>query len=484
MSISGALQNAVGGLRAAGRGAEVVSSNIANAMTPGYSKRALSLSASAISNYGGVRIDGITRLVDEGLASDKRLAQAERSMLQVGTDFLTRFETSIGTPDEIGSLSAQLSGFENSLIAAASRPDATDRLGDAAASAAQLANAIGRASDTVQGARSQADRDIAIQIDDLNMSLEQVKTLNTQITALVVQGGSAASLQDQRQQLVDHIAEIVPVRNVPRGNGQIALYSTGGAVLLDGTVATVGFDPVNTVTPYMDVNAGTLSGLTLNGTPLRTGSQDGQLRGGSLGAQFAIRDEQSVVAQAQLDVLARDLIERFQDPAVDPSLAAGDPGLFTDDGSVFDPANEVGIAQRIVLNAAVDPDQGGESWRMRDGVNAVAPGNAGDATLINSLQNALTSKRVPGSGDFGGAALSANDIMQEVSSAAGLAARRSEQSLTFSTTRLNELIERQLAEGVDTDDELQRLIVIEQSYAANARMIEVVDELMQILTRL
>ena len=484
MSITGALQNAVGGLRAAGRGAEVVSSNIANAMTPGYSKRALSLSASAIGSYGGVKIDGISRLVDEGLASDKRLAEAERSMLQVSANFLSRFERAIGTPDEIGSLSAQLAGFENSLIAAASRPDAADRLGDAAASAAQLAGALTRASDTVQDARSQADRNIANQVEDLNLSLEQVKTLNSQITAVIVQGGSSASLQDQRQQIVDHIASIVPVRNVPRDNGQIALYTTGGAVLLDGTASVVGFSPVNLVTPYMKIEDANLSGLTLNGTPIRTGSDNGQLRGGSLGAEFKIRDEEGVMAQEHLDTLARDLIERFQDPGVDPSLVPGDAGLFTDGGAAFDAADEVGIAQRIRLNAAVDPDQGGESWRIRDGVNALTPGAAGDATLINALQNALTTARVSGSGGSSGARMTANDLMQEVSSAAGLATRRSEQSLVFTTTRLNELTARQLADGVDTDDELQRLIVIEQSYAANARMIEVVDELMQILMRL
>jgi flagellar hook-associated protein 1 FlgK len=444
----------------------------------------LSLSSSAISNYGGVQVDGITRLVDEGLASDKRLATAESGMFQASVDFLSKFEAAVGTPDELGSISAQLANFENSLIAAASRPDATDRLGDTVISARQLASALNRASDTVQDARSQADRNIATQVEDLNMSLEQVKTLNSQITALQSQGGSSAALQDQRQIVVDHIASIVPVRNVPRDNGQIALYSTGGAVLLDGTAAVIEFAPVNVVTPYMRIEDATLSGLTLNGTPLATGSENGRLRGGTLGAQFTIRDEQGIAAQDQLDAVARDLIERFQQPAVDPSLGAGDAGIFTDEGNAFDPADEIGIAQRLQLNARVDPDQGGETWRIRDGINAATPGEAGEASLIIALQDALTIARLPGSAGFGSRALSANDLLQEVSSSAGLEWRRAEQNLVFTNTRLEELTARQLSDGVDTDEEIQRLIVIEQSYAANARMIEVVDDLMQTLLRI
>ncbi|WP_371808891.1 flagellar basal body rod C-terminal domain-containing protein [Ruegeria sp. HKCCC2111] len=39
-------------------------------------------------------------------------------------------------------------------------------------------------------------------------------------------------------------------------------------------------------------------------------------------------------------------------------------------------------------------------------------------------------------------------------------------------------------QGVDTDQELQRLMQVEQTYAANARVISVVDELLETLLRL
>ena len=220
-------------------------------------------------------------------------------------------------------------------------------------------------------------------------------------------------------------------------------------------------------------------GLTLNGTAIRTDSEKGALRGGALGAQFAIRDEFGVEAQTQLDALARDLVERFQDPAVDPTLSVGDAGLFTDNGAAFDLTDEVGLSERLTLNAAVDPDQGGQAWRLRDGVNAASPGNVGDASLLHDLTDALTNTRIPASGSFGGGAFSAINLVSTFLSDIGSNRTQAEQKQSYASARLSELTERQLADGVDSDDEIARLMVIEQAYAANARVIEAVDEMMQ-----
>ena len=484
MTISGALTNAMSGLRAAGRGAEVVSSNISNALTPGYGRRVLGLSSSTIGDAGGVRIDGIVRIVNASLAADTRLAGAEQLNAQGTADFYQRVEQLLGTPDDPASISARLTGFESALITASSRPDAPERLSSAISEAQGLIQSLQAASDGIQDARTVADRTIAHQVDTLNVSLEQVVALKQQITAVQVQGGDVSSLQDQRQQVIDRIGELVPIREVPRDNGQIALYSTGGAVLLDGTSARIEFDRSNVVTPYMSVSANTLSGLRINGNPVRTGSENGVIRGGAIAAQFEIRDELGVEAQAQLDTVARDLVSRFQDPAVDTTLATGDAGLFTDSGGAFDPVNERGISSRLVLNPSVDPDQGGEVWRIRDGINAVVPGLVGDSSLLQSLGSALSDSRVPASGGFGGGAFSLTGLVSTVTSSIGSARTIAEQELSFASARFNELTERQLADGVDTDEEIQRLLTIEQSYAANARVIEAVDEMMQTILRL
>ncbi|MFK7881547.1 flagellar hook-associated protein FlgK [Roseobacter sp.] len=481
MTISSALSNAMTGLRAAGRNSETISANIANAMTPGYGVRSLDLSSSQI---GGVNIDGITRNVNPALLADRGLADAAFNNANDRTIFLKGYEDTLGTPDTANSLSARVAEFESQLITATSRPDAPERLEGVVNAARDLATLISSASNDIQESRSEADRNIGIQVDKLNSSLAGVKELNVQITKTAVLGGDTSALQDNRQALVDEISSIVPVRQIPRDNGQIALYSTGGVILIDGGVAEIEFSPVNQVTPYMTLAGGHLSGLTIDGYPVRTDSARGALGGGSLGAQFEIRDELGVDAQTQLDALSRDLIERFQDPAVDASLAVGDAGLFTDSGIAFDPLNEVGVSERLSINAAVDERQGGEAWRIRDGINAAVQGDVGDSRLLQSLSSTLSAKRVPATGDFGSGAFSAINLVATLTSQLGADRAQAEQSQTFASTQLNELTQLVFAEGVDTDQELQRLLLVEQAYAANARMISAADEMMQTILRL
>ncbi len=484
MTITSALNSAMSGLRAATRASELVSSNIANASTPGYARRTLSISSVSTGGGAGVQVDGIRRQADAQLIADRRLSGAEFGYRTTTSAFMTRVEDLIGTPDKIGSLSARLADFESSLITAASRPDAVERLDAAAHGARDLVTSINGAADGIQSARSAADRDIGLQVTRLNDALAAIQKLNGQITGALNQSSSAAGLLDQRQLLIDEVSEMVPVRIIDRDHGAVALYSTGGAVLLDGMAADIGFEPSNVVTPYMSVEDGTLSGLTINGFSVNTSSGGGRLHGGTLGAQFEIRDELAPQAQTQIDALARDLIERFESSAVDPTLAAGAPGLFTDGGAPLDPLDGTGLANRLTLNALVDPTQSGETWRLRDGLGAVAPGTVGNATLLNALSDALANPRTPATGDFGTAAQSAFDLTAAFASQLGSERLREDQRLSFASAQFYELTQLELAQGVDTDTELQHLMVIEQAYAANARVIETVDEMFDTLMRI
>lgn len=481
MSITGAMNAAITGLRAAARGTEIVSNNISNALTPNYGRRGLELSTLSNNATGGVRIDGISRQMNESVVADRRFATASQQNTQTAVDFFRTLEDITGIAGSAEGLSGRLASFEQSLISAASRPDAVERLAQAVNDAGSLLDGLGRASAEVQDMRTTADQQIAQDVATLNTALQQVEQINIQITATQSQGGSSPALLDQRQTILDTIGAIVPINVVPRDNGAVAIYSEGGAVLLDLSAATIGFEKQNLVTAYQTIEAGTLSGLTLNGQDLLRTSA---LGGGSLGGHFAVRDTYGVQAQSQLDALARDLVVRFADPAVDPTLAAGDPGLFTDTGAAFDPVNEVGLSARLALNTVVDPAAGGEAWRLRDGLGAVSPGAVGDATLLNNMRGALDTSRVPVSGDFGTGAQNLTDLFSSFTGMLAVTRNGAEQDLSFTSARLSELTQLQLSEGVDTDQELQNLLVLEQAYAANARVIQAADEMLDILTRL
>ncbi len=479
MSLSTSLANALSGLTASSRAAGVVSSNVSNALTEGYARRELHLSPQSLGGTGaGVRVDGITRSVNVAVLADRRLADADAGNAGAKTAFLSRVETLLGDPEDAGSLAARIAAVEAALVQAASRPDSQARLQSVVDAANTLTDHLGVLTHDVQQARMDADAGIARQVETLNTSLGQIDRLNAEILAQRSAGRDATALMDQRQLLVDRVAEIVPVREVPRDRDQIALFTTGGAILLEGNPAVIGFTPVGVITADMTIGSGALSGLTINGMPVPSGD-DGVLGGGRLGAMLAIRDDLAPGAQAQLDALARDLIERFETPAVDPTLAPGQPGLFTDAGAVLDPLLEEGLAGRIRLNALVDPAAGGQLWRLRDGLGAIGAGNVGDATLLNSLGAALSAGRIPSSGSFIGAARSTSGLAADVLSGIASARQQAEFRESYSVSRQEALTELQLADGVDTDAEMQNLLLVEQAYSANARVIQVIDDLIQ-----
>ncbi|MCB1388168.1 MAG: flagellar hook-associated protein FlgK, partial [Rhodobacteraceae bacterium] len=110
MGITSALNNANSGLAASARAVQVVSANIANALTPGYAARRLDLSAAVLGGTGGgVRVDGVTRLVDPILLGLQRDAGASVASGDATAAFWQRLETSLGQPGE--GLSAALSAF-------------------------------------------------------------------------------------------------------------------------------------------------------------------------------------------------------------------------------------------------------------------------------------------------------------------------------------------------------------------------------------
>ncbi|MBA4323585.1 MAG: flagellar hook-associated protein FlgK [Rhodobacter sp.] len=483
MSITSALAGALSGLSATSRQAEILSSNVANATTPGFARREVGLGAAVLAGQGqGVQVLGVTRDVDRHLLGERRIAQAGGGDRDVRAEFLKRVEQTLGTADNPSSLAARLATFDQALVESAGRPESQARLNSVAATAKSLMAGLAAATTDIQNARASADRRIGEDVGKLNATLQQLHELNVNLRSFTGAGRDVSALLDERQRLVDQISAIVPVREVPRDLNQIALFTVGGAPLLEGSAAVIGFTPVHTITPEMTQALGGLSGITINGRPYETAGSASPILGGTLGALFSVRDELSVSAQGKLDAAARDLVERFA--GLDPTLAPGAAGLFTDGGGAFDPLNEAGLAGRLRLNAAADPTQGGALFRLRDGLGAATEGPPGNGTLLAALHSALTGARPLASTGFAAGnrsfAVLTSDILSDAS-ALRLSAQ-SEQS--FSAARLTALTDLEAQNGIDTDREMQELLVLEKSYAANAKVIQAVADMIDILIRL
>jgi flagellar hook-associated protein 1 FlgK len=103
----------------------------------------------------------------------------------------------------------------------------------------------------------------------------------------------------------------------------------------------------------------------------------------------------------------------------------------------------------------------------------------GDATGLQALADALARTRVPASGSFIGAARSASGLAADIASQIAGARLSAEAAGAHSAARQSALSDLELADGVDTDAELQNLLLVEQAFSANARVIQTMDELIQ-----
>lgn len=480
MSISGALSNALTGLTAAARAAEVVSSNLSNAMTEGYGRREISLSSQNYRASGGVLVNGIIRHSNPVLVAERRLADAQFSHASSLKDVYLNLESLIGTPGQSLSLNARIADFEAALATAAGGADSLTRLKSVAQNASSLASMFRTTANGVQDIRQRADQSMGSMVERTNVLLTRIEQLNGEISKAINLGHDTSSLEDDRHAVVDELSQLVPVRQVSRDRGRIALYSTNGAILLDGSAVEFGFQETRMVQPHMSVENGLLSGLTINGNPVRVDA----VSGGALGAQFVIRDTVAVQIQEELDAMARDLVTRFQSSSLDPTLVAGQAGLFTDSGSAFDPTEELGLANRLHLNSLVDPGETAEFWRLRDGLGASSPGDVGNASILNNMSDVMALASSRASGSFSDVSATFGGLADQVFSLVSANRVRSEEEVSFSASRLQGLETMELSDGVDSDHEMQKLILIERAYAANARIVEVVDEMMSKLLRL
>ena len=470
MSLTSALSAAATGLGAVARATEVVASNIANADTEGYGRRELQLSSSH--HLSGVRIDGVARLVNTGLLSEARIASAGSGHAQTLSTWSRTAEAVIGIPGDGTSLPDRVAALESALILASAQPESDLHLSGVLDATKTLAEGINRAGTAAQDARQGAENAIARDIDQLNAGLSEVARLNRAIVAEGASGRDTSSLQDARQRVIDSIGEIIPMREVTRDHGTVSLFTTSGAALLDRREpVTITFTPVTAITPDMTATTGGAPGfLNVDGLDL-SADQMRLYSGGRLEANFTIRDKLAPALQAQADQLAADLAARFD-------AIPGTTGLFGDAAGTH---ATPGLAQRLEVSALADPARGGDLWRLRAGLGAATPGAPSDATLLIAMRTALETPRTGASLIAGSSPRSAGGLAIELSALTSTARLQTDSILTNRNAHSQSLQQALAAGGVDTDAELQRLLALEQAYAANARVIRAADSMLNTL---
>lgn len=482
MTLTAALKTAQSSLFNVSKQTLLTSRNITDAGNENYVRREVRVSTAEY----GARVYSISRADQPALFKDAIGALSESAGQAVIGDMASRLQTLVNGVDNQSSPLAKIDALRDALQIYSS--DASNPvLGVTAIDAAQdLARTLNGATQEVQNLRTQIDRDVAAGAADLRELLDQFEIVNNAVVSGAQLGRDVNDALDQRDALVKQMSEYVSISIVKRDNNDMVLFAGQGITLFETVPRSVTFDPQAAYAPGTTGNS-----LRIDGVPLAAGVGANTTASGSLSALIQARDSVAVQLQTQLDEVARGLVETFAETDQTGGGAPALAGLFTyAGGPALPPVGTVvpGLAATLTVNAAFDPNQGGDPTLLRDG------GANGAAYVANTTGGPAFADHLIGfiDGLDGPRAIDPTSGISGDRSVAGFAAAsigwidnmRSTSDLAAQSKKAlhDKLSGDYLATtGVSIDDEMTKLIALEQSYDASARIMSVVDQMFETL---
>ncbi|MFH1157381.1 MAG: flagellar hook-associated protein FlgK [Pseudomonadota bacterium] len=346
-----ALDAAISGLRVAQQALDVVSSNISNASTPGYTRKILPQENLVINGVSvGARTNAVTRSVDAALIADLNRQVSVAGGYDVRRKYLDRIQTFHGSSDSGQALSACITALSNTFAQLSLSPDDQNLLSRVVSAATQTTQKINDFSNLLTDLRIQSETEIMAAVADVNQSLDIIARLNVEIQRNSGSGRSTAELEDQRDEAVKTVAKYLQISTFSQDN-QIIVITKQGRTLADNTAYHLYFQS-STMLPSSYYPGGGLTGLTVDGPAGENITQSNL--GGQLGALFDLRDTTLPQYTAQLDEFSQKLAERFQNEGLKlfTDLSGNVPASVPDPGIV----GYVGFSALIKVNDAIVAD--------------------------------------------------------------------------------------------------------------------------------
>ncbi len=299
MSLTIAMRNALSGLSLNQFGMSVISNNISNVNTEGYSRKLvqqISLTANGIG--AGVDIRGVTRNVDDSLMRELRTQMSRYGSYDVQSRFLSQVQDKLGTPGSASAINSNIGRFGAAFEALGVDPQSTQSHVDLLSDAQRLARQINDMATSAENLRGSADQEIAVTVTRINELAQTIDSLNTEIVrsgAATTGGQSTADLLDRRDQAIRELSELVDVATYDRSDGRRIVTISSSFTLVGDSAATLAYTPASAIGPGTTFNA-----ITVNGS----GNLTTVVNSGKLKSLITTRDTTLQNYLAQLDTLA------------------------------------------------------------------------------------------------------------------------------------------------------------------------------------
>jgi flagellar hook-associated protein 1 FlgK len=328
MGLSQALSTAMSGLRATQASLALVSANVANAETPGYTKKTVNQVAGTTGEFGSsVLINGVNRQLDQYLQTQLRTETSGASYADVRSSYLANLQNVYGNPDESGTIEAAFNNMLTAFQGLSTSPDSQSARIGAVNAAQTMAQQLNATTQGIQNLRANAETGINDSVITANNAMAQIAAINNQLQNNGQTDAATASLLDQRDQYIDQLSQLMDIRTVTNNLNQVTVFTNSGVQLVGTEASKLSFNPQGTVTPNTLYNTNptksNVGTITINFP--HGGSYDlvstNSIRSGKIAAFLELRDNTLVKAQAQIDQFAASMSSALSDKTTDGTAA-------------------------------------------------------------------------------------------------------------------------------------------------------------------
>jgi flagellar hook-associated protein 1 len=311
MGLTGAMTSALSGLRVTQSQMEVVSQNIANVDSVGYTRRqATVLERNAAGRATGAGVAGIQRQLSLLVQKQLRTETAGAAFTDIRARYAEQLDRLFGTPGEAGALDGAVNAFQGSLQQLVANPANSTARAEVLSRAEALAGTLNGLSQDIQRLRTNAETRIADGVERVNTILQNIAGIESKLAGNGQVMITNAPLLDERDRAIQELASLIDIRVITQESGRVNIFTETGVQLFSGRPVTLSFDgraPLTANSLYStnpaDRGVGTIRVNSANGAGVDI-IAGGLFRSGEIAAEIDMRDNVLVEAQAQIDGLA------------------------------------------------------------------------------------------------------------------------------------------------------------------------------------
>ncbi|SMO58737.1 flagellar hook-associated protein FlgK [Fodinibius sediminis] len=428
------------GLLASQKSTAVVSHNIANANTPGYTRQRTDLSAATLQQDGftvgrGVSIEAVEQL-RKGL-TDRQLMLKEHELgdMNERTRIYQQIESTMVTSGG-SDLDVALDNFFNTFSELANNPQDINQRNVVISESRSLVATFKNLASDLGNIKSRVHDAALSRVENVNSILQSLTQVNADIARAEASGQPELNGKDQQMELIKKLSGLVDLDTTFNSDGTVEAR-IDGIVVLDGT-------DHQTITAETGPGSEAFRLRLDNGKLIEPGS-------GSLAADIDMYEEVLPETQQRLDDIAAAVVTEVN------AIHSSGYGLEDNTNrSFFNPSYKT--AGSITLNPELveSPEHIAASS---------AAGEAGNNDLALQMSD-LRNKKILDGKTF-------NNNVIEMISRPGIELNKLQQSIKSKESAKQMLVNQQQSQaGVNIDEELSDLIKFQNAYQASARVLQ------------